>query len=127
MSRPLERLVQSEEEIEEDILASTLEPYVSFTQSGETLPTSNFSSLQTKEKILAILLAFKALALLNKRNEPGAGPLEIAEVTGIAHGTVRRSVRELQAANLLRSDKGSYFVPAFSMPEVTEMLGANGD
>lgn len=127
MKRPLEELVQSDENIQEELLAATLKPYLAFTQSGEVLLDRGFQQLETKRKILVLLLAVKALHLLGKRDQASASPTEIARLSGLPSGTIRRSVRELQTDNFLRSESGSYFVPAFSIRRVVDELTARGE
>ena len=55
MTRPLESLVQANDEIEEQLLADVLAPFMTFTQAGEIIPKRAFTGLDTQEKILAIL------------------------------------------------------------------------
>lgn len=122
MPSPLERLVRSGREIEEGALADVLEPYVTLTEEGGLIPTRRLRKLDSEGKVIAVLLGVKALHVLGKRESDEAGPSEIAELGGIASGTVKRTVRELAADGILRGNKGSYSVPSHSFEDAVEAL-----
>lgn len=124
MKPKLDELVVDETEIDRDLLAGILAPYVRLTRSGgKPIFTAPFATLAAAEKILVFLLARKAAVSLELAVGPeAASPKEISELTGIPHGTVKPTVIGLVKRGLLAKDEGSYSVPAHALLTIKEVL-----
>lgn len=126
MSDPLAQLVRSNDAISREDLAGALGPLMSFTEQGEIVPKARFHTFKSSDQVLAILLAAKGLQLLGLREEAMLQPVEISSSGGIARGTVRRVVRELENDRLVESRNGQYFVPLSKLALACEKLSGIG-
>jgi hypothetical protein len=129
MHSSLSSLVRSEAEIAEDLMARTLEPIIGFTKAGEVVPAALFHALNPIRKVLALLMAVKALKSLGFRQDESVGPTEVSNLGGLPLGTVKPALRELEKQKLATSEKGKYHIPLHSLTRVAAMLreGESGE
>lgn len=121
--KTLDDLLVSEDDLNEELLTEVLAPYVRIgDDSGAFIPTDEFESLQSTEKVAVFLLYRKAAYELGLADDEGATPLEVTEASGINHNTVKGAVRELDEENLVQNEDGEYSVPAYGYDSVQELI-----
>lgn len=108
---PLDDVFIDGEDIDEEIAASILRPYVSIgSDSGQLHPNEEYESLTANEKILVTLVAQQAKKLRGHVDSAVFDPKEISEISGVKVGTVKPSVRELTEEGLIRDEGNGYSV-----------------
>lgn len=125
MNDPLKSLIADAKQIDRERLADCLHGVVAVdSEGGDLLLLPGFVALKSARfKLLVYLLGGKAAVLLGKRDQEAAGPTEISRKTGIAMGTVGRTLRELAAERLVAPDKeGKYVVPSHQLATVQMLL-----
>src|SRR5260221_10748033 len=85
----LRDLVVDEQEFDKAEMTEGLMRYVRLGSSGQLRPGESWDVLPERSKVLAVLLAFKAAAALGLRADESSSALEVAQASGVAHGTVR--------------------------------------
>ena len=118
----LSSLVRDEALLAQDVLAQVLAPLLTITGRGEILPTNTFQQLPRRGKVLAVLLALKAMRVLNIRTDEAAGPTEIAVIGGIPLGSVKPEVRALERENIIIAQNGRYSIPVRSINVVAKLI-----
>jgi len=112
-----------EDDLNETALASILERFVRIkADSSKIIIFPDFLRLKSRDKILVLLLGFKALKLLNLRENEGVGPKEIHILSGINLSTVKNTLRDLEAENFASRENGKYSVPNFLLQSLDEYL-----
>ena len=111
-----EDLLIDEEEVSETLLSETLIEYIRIgDESGSIVPQDAYEDLTNREKVVVILLAQHALEGLDMADEQWLTPSQIAERSGIKKGSVYPAVRELDDADIVENDDGSYRIPTHSL------------
>lgn len=124
--KSLDDLLVSEDDLNEELLTEVLAPYVRIgNDSGAFIPTAEFESLTSTEKVAVFLLYRKAAYELDLADDEGATPLEVTEASGINHNTVKTAVRDLDEENLVQNEDGEYSVPAYKYDAVREFIGGD--
>ena len=118
----LSSIVRDDASVAENVLADVLRPLLEITPGGELLPHPIFFVLSPGAKVLAVLVAIKAMHILKIRTEESAGPTEISNLGGIPVGSVKPEVRRLQRENLIMSRQGRYHVPLRSISLIADRL-----
>ncbi len=123
---PLEKLVVAQEDVNRNLLADVLAPYVQISKgTGEVIQLPSFSKLTNAEKILVFLLARKAAKTLGLAQvREGASPKEISGMTGVNYDSVKPTVSALAKKHFLQKEGEYYFVPNHAILHVKEMLAA---
>jgi hypothetical protein len=122
---PLERLLVSQEDVNRELLAEVLSPYVQISKgTGEVVQLPSFSKLTNAEKILVFLLARKAAKSLGlSQVREGVSPKEISSMTGVNYDSVKPTVSALaKKQHLLQKEGENYSVPNHAILHVREML-----
>lgn len=120
---PLEALVIGEEALAEQELADALLPFVRFTDDAELLFEAEYGKLQSREKVLVVLLAARALSALGKRSDSELRSKEIIELTGMPDGTVHSAVKQLKESRLIKAAKhGGWEIPSHALRKVVKSL-----
>lgn len=121
----LDDLIVDETELDRDLLAGILAPYVRLSRgSGKPIFTPAFATLPASNKVLVFLLARKAAVSLELAPGPeSASPKEIAESTSIPHGTVKPVVIGLVKRGLLQGKAEAYSIPSHALFTIKEVLG----
>lgn len=119
----LEDLLVNEDDLNEEQLTEVVAPYAQIgDRSGAFVPTDEFYSLSALQQTAVVLLFRKAAHALDLAEEEGAGPMEIAEESGLNHSTVKGNVRELDELGLVQNDDGVYSIPAYSYDGVRDLI-----
>ena len=114
----LEELVVDAREIDRDLVATFLKPYLRI--DGPTcaiLPQEGWGEVSNEARVLLYLVARKAMVALNLGlPQEGASPLDIERATGIPGGSVRPALKRLLKARLVERDLAhGYIVPNYAM------------
>ena len=124
----LDKLIVNEDENPNtDLLAEIISKYLRFTTLGEIIFEKEFYQLKELQKFIVFLLARKVILIkkLKKDFEEKMSYKEISEELGIKPATLRKYVsRDLK--NIIKSDKGKYFIPNYNLFKCKEKLGFNG-
>lgn len=113
-----------EKDLDKDILFDILEKFIRINgEGGKIILLPDFSKLKYKDGIIVLLLAFKALKMLNLRIDEGAGPKEIHEICGINLSTVKNTLRDLAEEKFAISKQGKYSIPNFLLYSLKERFG----
>jgi hypothetical protein len=91
----LEDLIIKEKDISKKVLHDVLKDYVRFTEKGNLMLQESCNTLSIKDRVLLVLLAAKAMAILGLRNEETMRPKEIAKILGAKDGTIRGLLSDL--------------------------------
>jgi len=120
---PLAALVVGEETLADQELADALMPYVRFTEEAQLLLEPAFENLHSKEKVLCVLLAARALNALGKRPTSELRSKEIIELAGMADGTVHSTVKRLKESRFIKKGgQGGWEVPSHALRKVVDAL-----
>ncbi len=120
---PLSILVASAADLDRKLLASILEPYARIDpNNGEPRFLAPIRTLTQGQRIIVALLAHKAARALGLMEREGLSPMEIAKLTGIRGGSVRRELVELTRKGLIVRERGIYHVPNYALQVVQEYL-----
>jgi hypothetical protein len=121
----LDDLLVDEEEINEEILFETLNPYLKIgQQSGQIVFEKEFNDLSSKKKVLIALLGIRAMYELDKREEYKIGPKELSNITEIPEGTIYPKLRELDEDGISSSnDDGHYWVSNRTLSKAKAAVG----
>lgn len=125
MTNPLERLLVDSAEVDAEMLATVLEPYVRIdAKSKEIRGTRAWGELSTSQRILAGLLARRALAALSMigEDEVPLRPQALERVTGVRGPTLRKELSRLYADRLIQKDDRRYFIPGYSIDSAQAAL-----
>lgn len=124
----LEELVVSGAEMDRKLMAEILTPYIRLDKENCGIrPTEEWNGLSPERRILAYLLARKAMVALGF-NLPveGAKASEVVQATGVKSGTAHPILRSLFGNRIVeQSPDRRYFVPNHAIPQVKSMLSKN--
>jgi hypothetical protein len=124
---PLAALVVDEDSIAREELAAGLASYVQLTKEGGIWPLPAFEALTSADKVLCLLLAFRAMSMLDLRENDRVGPAELVEMSGMPPGTVRPKLSKLVEKRLVVRDKREYWISNPGARKALEVLrDANG-
>lgn len=119
MTEVFDDLFVEKDELNETILKEILTDSIKMTSDGDIIFQKD---LDPKKTILVYLLANKVFFLKKIKTSEAEGPKEIHLKTGVAEGTVKRYVRELQKDGLLIGKKGKYFVPNHALQKIKKQV-----
>ncbi|MBX0287958.1 helix-turn-helix domain-containing protein [Halomicroarcula sp. F28] len=123
-----EDLLIDEEEVSETLLSETLIEYIRIgDESGSIVPQDAYEDLTNREQVVVVLLAQHALEGLDMADEQWLTPSQIAERSGIKKGSVYPAVRELDDADIVENDDGSYRIPTHSLESAKRHLEPEAD
>jgi hypothetical protein len=124
---PLAALLVNEDSIAREELAAGLAPFVQLTEQGGLWPLPPFEGLASANKVLCLLLAVKAMAMLGLRDSDRAAPGELVEMSGMPAGTVRPKLSKLAGKRLVVKGDREYWISSHGARKALEALGdANG-
>ncbi len=117
-------LVVDEREFDQAAMADGLIKYVRLGSNAELRPGEEWDGLSERAKVVAVLLAYKAAATLEMRPDDSGTALEISRASGVAHGTVRPTLRGLLEEHVLQQPaRGRYAVPSMRVNQALRLLG----
>jgi hypothetical protein len=114
----LEDLVVDAREIDRELVATFLKPYLRIDgASCGIIPMPAWSEVPNEARVLLYLVARKAMRALDlPLPEEAATPLEIERATGIPGGSVRPALKRLLKSRLVERSIGvGYVVPNYAM------------
>jgi hypothetical protein len=114
---PLEGLVVNQTEVDRTVLANGLTPYVRIDKERRSyafLPGVR-ERWDAKQRVVASLLARKALSLLVADYVEPAAPRALEAETGIVGGTLRPTLKTLADKRLVSKVGDGYVVPNFAI------------
>jgi CRP-like cAMP-binding protein len=120
----LDALFVQEADISNEVLRDLLVNYVQFTSEGKIFTKPEFAGLPNKKKILVILLSRKVLKLKKINMDEETVGTEIMSSTGLTRGSVYPALRELEAARLVTSKEGRYWIPSYAISNVRQLFSA---
>jgi hypothetical protein len=124
-SDPLVTLLVDEASVAREELAAGLGPFVQLTREGSVLPRNAFEELTSRNKVLCLLLAVKALAMLDLRDSEDVTPADLVEMGDMAAGTVRPKLSQLVASRLATRDGHRYSISTRSTRKALDALGSS--
>lgn len=120
---PLDRLIVDENEINRELLASILDGIVTIgKQTGQIIRQSAFDDLVSKQQVAVLLLAHRVRYERDLVDSEWASPAEIAELSGMARGTVRPKIRELTDDGIAEDNDSKYRIPPHRFQAVERLL-----
>ncbi len=119
MADDFDKLFADKDDLDRKQLVQLLEGNIILTPDGEVRFLKAFNP---KSTILLYLLARKVLFLRAITTTDREGPQEIHRNTGLAEGTVKRYVRELENSRLLAGKDGRYWVPNHALLKINELV-----
>ncbi|MFU1783851.1 hypothetical protein ACM16X_21020 [Haloarcula japonica] len=118
-----EDLLIDEEEVSETLLTETLIDYIRIgDESGSIVPQDQFEDLTNNEKVTVVLLAQHALEGLDMTDEEWLTPTDIAKRSGVKKGSVYPAVRDLDDADIVQSEEGSYRIPTHNLETAKQYI-----
>ena len=114
----LEELVVDAREIDRELVATFLKPYLRIDgQTCTILPQAGWAEGPNEARVLLYLVARKAMRALDLPiPHEAATPQEIERATGIPGGSVRPALRRLLKGRLVERDlEHGYIVPNYAM------------
>ena len=125
MSNELEDLVVSGKDLDKELVAEVLSPYLRLDKDACSIrPLGPWNELNAKEKILLYLIARKAMVALGfDLGKEGATPNEVIQDTGLKKGTVHPVLRDLLTDRMVDQSKDKrYSVPNYAIERIKNML-----
>jgi len=122
---PLASLIVDEDSIAREELAAGLKPYVQLSKKGGLWLQTPFDELDSATKVLCLLLAIKAQAMLDLRESDQASPAELIEISGMPGGTVRPKLSKLVEKRFLAKADREYRVPPAAVRKALAELETN--
>ena len=114
----LEELVVDAREIDRELVATFLKPYLRIDRSScGIIPQAGWEAVPNEARVLLYLVARKAMRALDlPLAQEAASPLEIERATGIPGGSVRPALKRLLKGRLVQRDLGvGYIVPNYAV------------
>ena len=120
----LDELVVSGSEIDRELIASVLKPFVRLNGDGKSvLLLPGWDRLKNDHKVLVFLVARKAMLALEWEVDDAVSPKEVSRETGLPGGSVRPGLARLVDSRLAaQADGGRYLVPNWAMNQVKAIL-----
>lgn len=125
---PLLELVVDAVEVDRQRIADALRNVIAIDKGGQVLPARRFGSLSAAGKVVAFLLGRKVAVLVDLAEDEAIGPTQLAQLTGMAEGTVFPTVRRLGGDRLISQDADSaYFIASHQVGNAIEMISGGGE
>lgn len=116
-------LLVDEDEVNEEVLRDTLQPYIQIgSSSGTIIPSGEFGDLTPLQKVTVMLLAQKAAHELGLADDEWLSPAEMHEKTGMKQGTVRPKMSELHDKNIAEREDGRYRISMALTERARELI-----
>jgi len=122
---PLRSLLLDAAEIDRAALAEALTERVGIdTKTGRIVPLPGYWNLNSRQKVLSVVLAAKAVHLLQLRENEAIPTHEVVTSSGLPRGTVAPSLKDLRERGLVsQTQDRSYYVPNARLKAAIEALG----
>lgn len=123
---PLDGIFVNDDEIDRELIASILEPYVTIGEDeGRLYTTDAYQELNSKEKILVTLAAQRAKVMRGVAESGEIGPSRISDLSNVSEGTVKPGVRELAEMGLIDDSKDGYSITGPLLQRVSNHLNTD--
>ncbi|HIH13763.1 MAG TPA: hypothetical protein HA224_00740 [Nanoarchaeota archaeon] len=107
-------------QLDKNLLQEILSSRVKLSAEGRIFYELDFNPMR---KIVLYLLANKIFVMRKIKSEEAEGPLKISQNAGIAEGTVKAYVRDLEERGLIIGDKdGKYMVANSLLPRIKKFI-----
>lgn len=124
-SNPLSALIQDDStELDLELLTDLLKDYVKLSKDGEVSTLRPFYGKDNQQKILIILLAYKAKFILFKAGSEGVAPSALISAQIMAEGSVKSTLKSLleKTREIKKDASGGYYVPAYMLSEIEKHI-----
>jgi hypothetical protein len=119
----LEDLIVDASELDRELVADVLSPYVRLDRASETTyPLPAWDELKNDYKVVVLLVARKAMVALDWTSEEALSPVEISRRSGIPGGSVRPALQRLVGRRLVVEESGRYRVPNWAINQIKSAL-----
>lgn len=120
---PLEEIFTSEKQLDPEVLASILKPFVKINvETNSVFFTDAGSSLSLNYQLLLFLIARKALKFKEKIEVEEISPSEIIIETGFKAGSVHPGLKQLREQKWVISKGGKYFVANHQLVKIKKLF-----
>jgi hypothetical protein len=111
--------------IDKKAMVLVLRDLVVLSKAGGIIPQIKLTKITHPQKIVAVLLAKKVLALKLKQDE-WTTPADIQKITGLSAGNINPNLRLLERKkHVIISQNRKYTIPDYFIPRAIEILGDN--
>lgn len=124
----LRDLVGTKSALTEEAIETIVRGFVTYDeQAREVILTPEGARLPVRSKILVYLTALLGWPFITTEGVPvDARPIDVENATGIAGGSIRRTLIELAEARLIGSQNGRYFVRPTSFVAISAEIATPG-
>ena len=116
--------------LDEELLVTTLRNLVGIDKETlEIVPGERWSSLNSQQLVVAVLLTRKAMYAMPEVEveSEGLSSSELEVATGLKGGTIRSALKRLKDKTVVAQDpKGRYYVPTPAVPRAVETITGEG-
>lgn len=122
---PLSALIQDDSaELDLELLTELLKSYIKLSKDGAISTLRPFHEKDNQQKILIMLLAYKAKAILFDDETEGVAPSVLISAQIMAEGSVKSTLKHLleKTREIKKDAKGGYYIPAYLLPDVEKRL-----
>lgn len=119
----LDEVFVDEEDMNEKLIAEILREKVKVGENeGQLFFQDGFDSLNSAQKLGAVLVARKAAEHRGAIEDQKVTPSTLSDITGIKTGTVKPKLKELRDQNLAKSENGNYYVPNPNLSKMKDFI-----
>ena len=104
-----------------DLIYDVLEPFVKIRQD-KIIPKAAYTKLNERKKILILLIARKAMKILNLIETETLQPKEIAIAAGVNHSSVKVYLTKYAKDRIVIKKKEGYLISESKFSHVKEMI-----
>ena len=125
MSSQLDELFVSGNEVDQELVAVILSPFIKIDKDSCTIvPDDQWLRLSNELKIILFLVARKAMKLRGLPiDDEGVSPAEIEKETGVKGGSIRPRLKELFEHRIItKTNERKYLLPSYSLAKVKNMV-----
>jgi len=128
-NNPLSALIQDDSvELDLELLTALLKDYVKLSKDGAISPLRPFYDKDNQQKLLIMLLAYKAKNILFEGEAEGVAPSALIATQIMAEGSVKSTLKHLleKTHEIKKDTKGGYYIPAYLLPDIEKRLKSEG-
>lgn len=123
MVDPLEEIFTSEKELDPELLASILRPFVKINvETNSVFFTDAGNDLPLNDRLLLFLVARKTLKFKEKIETEEISPSEIIAETGFKAGSVHPGLKQLREQGWVISRGGKYFIGNYQLAKIKKFF-----
>jgi len=125
VNNPLSALIQDDSaELDLELLTGLLKDYIKFSKDGTISTLRPFYEKDNQQKILIMLLAYKAKSILFEGEAEGVAPSVLISTQIMAEGSVKSTLKNLleKSREIKKDNNGGYYIPAYMLADVEKRL-----